>query len=332
LGQALTVFQDFPRISRLLSQNFSFGKASGDKNLKNGSNKRVQKFGESENYRGKYMKKNILCMILLCFLYLNLYAETKKIDSVIPSLPIKLIFHNIGWNALNSVIYNYGSNFLGAGIVTWMFIETKTDWKWRNIVYDNTWLSNYGRPGLYIGYVVPVITPAIAYTLGRITNDTKLQITSFALVQSLMLTLSIQTPLKMIIGRALPGIVTELDHTRNSQTDDFSGEFNWFNNNFLGGWPSGHTANAFAAAATISEIYKDNLWLKIGVYFYAAYIGFGVTLDVHWASEALAGALIGYAVGKTVGKNFSQILEKKNEKTGLSFYFTANTLGVIIKM
>jgi hypothetical protein len=136
----------------------------------------------------------------------------------------------------------------------------------------------------------------------------------------------------MITGRSLPGIVTELDHTRNSRTDNFSGEFNWFNKNFIGGWPSGHTANAFAAAATISEIYKDNMWLKIGVYSYATLIGIGVTLDVHWASEALAGALIGYAIGKTVGKSFSQLLGEDNRKTNLSFYFTTNTIGFIIRI
>jgi membrane-associated phospholipid phosphatase len=241
------------------------------------------------------------------------------------------MFHNIGWNALNSVVYNYGANFIGAGLGTWLFIETEVDWRWRNIAYNNTWLSNIGRPGLYIGYIVPVITPVTTYTAGRFTNNYKLQITGLALAQSLMLTAAIQTPLKMITGRALPGIVTELDHTRNSRTDNFSGEFNWFNKNFIGGWPSGHTANAFAAAATISEIYKDKLWLKIGVYSYAAIISFGVTLDVHWASEVLAGALMGYAIGKTVGKSFSQILGGEHKKGGLSFYAAPNTVGFIIK-
>jgi membrane-associated phospholipid phosphatase len=144
----------------------------------------------------------------------------------------------------------------------------------------------------------------------------------------------IQTPLKMATGRASPGIVNEFYHERNSQTDDFSGRFNWFNNDFVKGWPSGHTANAFAAAATISEIYKNNLWLKIGAYSYAALIGIGVTLDVHWASEAVAGALIGYAVGKTVGKDFNKLL--KNDTTGsvanpVSFYVTPNTLGVRVR-
>jgi membrane-associated phospholipid phosphatase len=226
-------------------------------------------------------------------------------------------------------------NFIGAGLGTWAFIETDIDWKWRNIAYDNTWLSNLGRPGLYVGYISPVLIPAFTYALGRYTNDEKLQITGMALVQTLILSLAIQTPLKMITGRALPGIVTELDHTKNLRTENFSNEFNWFNMNPIGGWPSAHTLNSFAMAATISEIYYENIWLKAGVFSYAALIGFGVTLNVHWASEALAGALIGYAIGSTVGRNFKNLLENESNKNptenSVSFYFYPNNIGIIIK-
>jgi membrane-associated phospholipid phosphatase len=214
---------------------------------------------------------------------------------------------------------------------TWAFIETGIDRKWRNTVYDNTWLSNWGRPGLYIGIVVPALVPIITYITGRSINNEKLQIAGLALTQSLLLTLAVQTSLKMITGRAMPGIVNEVGHARNQRTDDFSNDFNWFSNDFIAGWPSGHTANAFAAAATISEIYKNNLWLNIGVYSYAVLIGFGVTLNVHWTSEALAGALIGYAVGKTVGKSFSKLLNDNVSDNQVSFYFSPNTAGVIIR-
>jgi membrane-associated phospholipid phosphatase len=276
------------------------------------------------------MKKFIICLIFLSVFCFNLYAEKEETkNNTIPPYP--LVFHNMGWNLLDTVTYNYGINFIGAGLGTWAFIETGIDWKWRNTAYDNTWLSNCGRPGLYIGYIVPALTPLITYITGRSINNEKLQITALALTQSLMLTLAIQTPLKMITGRAIPGIVNEADHSRNHRTDDFSNEFNWFNNNFIAGWPSGHTANAFAAAATISEIYKDNLWLKIGVYSYAVLIGFGLTVNVHWTSDALAGALIGYAVGKTVGKSFSKLLENNVSDNQVSFYFTQNTIGVIMR-
>jgi membrane-associated phospholipid phosphatase len=272
------------------------------------------------------MKTKHLRLFILFSLSINLYGADG--ESKVQHPPITLVFHNIGWNALNSVTYNYGLNLIGAGLGTWAFIGTGLDWEWRNAAYNNTWVSNMGRPGLYIGYIVPAITPIVTYTIGRFTNDEKLQITGLALVQSLMLTLAIQTPLKMATGRESPGIVNELDHTRNSRQDDFSGKFNWFSSNFIAGWPSGHTANAFAAAATISEIYKDNIWINIGAYSYAVLIGIGVTLDVHWASEALAGALIGYAVGKTVGKSFRQLLEKDKQKDTVSFYFTPNAAGI----
>jgi membrane-associated phospholipid phosphatase len=113
---------------------------------------------------------------------------------------------------------------------------------------------------------------------------------------------------------------------------DFSGVFNWFNMDFFNGWPSGHTANAFSAAAAIAEIYHDNIWVKVGVYTYAAFIGFGVTTHAHWASEAFAGALIGYAIGKTVGKNFRKLLEKQEEKTTVSLFFTLNSIGINIRL
>jgi hypothetical protein len=45
-------------------------------------------------------------------------------------------------------------------------------------------------------------------------------------------------------------------------------------------------------------------------------MGIGVSLNVHWASDALAGALIGYAVGKTVGKSFTKLYKKTAARRG----------------
>jgi membrane-associated phospholipid phosphatase len=278
------------------------------------------------------MKKREGIIIFLCFLCIYTFGQdieqTNNAENGRVSL--SMVFHNIGWNALHSITYNYGLNFIGAGLETWAFIETGLDWKWRNTAYENNWLSQCGIPGLYISYIVPGLAPAAAYITGRIIKDERLQITGLALAQTLVLTLSIQAVLKMSTGRALPGIVNELDHTRNQRIDDFSDEFNWFNMNSISGWPSGHTANAFAAAAVIAELYYDNLPLKIGVYTYAALMGLGKSVSVHWASEVIAGALIGYAVGKTVGKSYRGTIEKKENR--LTLYITNNSLGVIIRI
>ncbi|MDR1467856.1 MAG: phosphatase PAP2 family protein [Spirochaetaceae bacterium] len=242
-----------------------------------------------------------------------------------------MIFHDIGRNTLGSITYNYGLDFIAAGAGTWAFIETGLDWKWRVIAYNNLWLSGSGIPALYIGYVVPGIAPLAVYLSGRFARDEKLQITGMALTQTLFLTLGIPAILKISSGRALPGIITRLDHTRSSRTDDFSGEFAPFNMNFIGGWPSSHTANAFSAAAVIAEIYHDNPAVKIGAYTYAALIGLGVSVSVHWASDVFAGALIGYAIGKTVGKSYRKLREHRVKNNSLTFYASYHSVGISIK-
>jgi hypothetical protein len=152
-----------------------------------------------------------------CF---NIYPEAGKPEKDHPATPpISLVFHNIGRNLFDAVTYNYGINFIGAGLGTWAFIETGIDWEWRNVAHNNAWLPNYGLPGLYAGYILPGLTPVITYTAGRLMRNEKLQIASLSLVQTLLLTLAVQTPLKMITGRSLPGIVNKLDHTRSRRTD-----------------------------------------------------------------------------------------------------------------
>ena len=248
-------------------------------------------------------------------------------------VPLLTALDNIGWNALHSITCNYGLNFIGAGLGTFIFIETGLDWKWNRVAYNNSWMPKVGEYTNYFGYAVPVLTPVALYLIGRAVKDEKLQITGLALTQSLALTVCIQTPLKVITGRASPGIVDgwdSLSSRRSDRTDDYSREFNWFKLEIIGGWPSGHSAHAFAAAATISQIYHDNLLLKIAVHSYALLISLGMSVYDHWASEIIAGALMGYAIGTTVGKNFRNLIEKTEKP--LTFYITTNSIGVIIKM
>lgn len=265
---------------------------------------------------------------------MNLYGQTDNADDTeyIAATPIqfKMAFHNFGYNTLRSITHNYGLNFISAGLVTPCSIESGFDLYWRNISYNNSSLSSAGLLFLYTGFAIPVIAPLVLYAAGKNKYNEKLQITALALTQSLFITLMLQTPMKMITGRSGPGIINNPAHTRGLPTDNYSKTFNWFSFDFINGWPSGHTANAFSAAATIAEIYKDNLWLKIGVYSYAALTGLGVSVNVHWASDVLAGALIGYAIGKTVGKSFNQLLDNTANKDNVSLYFTPNTMGVII--
>jgi membrane-associated phospholipid phosphatase len=71
----------------------------------------------------------------------------------------------------------------------------------------------------------------------------------------------------------------------------------------LGGgvsFPSGHTTQAFAIASVVASHY-DSLWVKVGAYTLAGLVGWSrMETKSHYASDVVAGALIGIVVGKAV--------------------------------
>jgi hypothetical protein len=60
-------------------------------------------------------------------------------------------------------------------------------------------------------------------------------------------------------------------------------------------------------------------------------MGVAVSVTTHWASEAVAGAFIGYAIGKTVGNSFSHLLSGQKTAPPVSFYVAPEALGVIFR-
>jgi len=279
------------------------------------------------------VKIKIIFILLFFSLCIQVFGQQLNYEAGNGTVPLKMVFNNIGWNTLHTLTHNYGINFVGAGLGTWMFIETGLDWEWNRIAYNHVWMPKVGEFGNIIGYVVPVLTPIVLYSTGFSVKDEKLQLAGLALTQSLALTMFYQLSLKMITGRTMPGITDGWDSSlskRSSRTDDFSGEFNWFNLNIIGGWPSGHVANAFAAAATLAQVYHDNIWLKVSAYSYASLVGVLMSVYDHWASEVIAGVLIGLAVGTTVGRSYRNLLEEKENK--VTFYVTPNSVGVIIRL
>jgi hypothetical protein len=281
----------------------------------------------------KHLKRNFLSIIFLCFMFTYAFGQELPNETKGKIVPLSTIFHNIGENTLHSITYNYGLNIIGAGVGTWAFIESGLDWKWNRLAYNNERLPMVGEHANYIGYAVPILTPVTLYLTGLSVKNEKLQITGLALTQSLMQTMLIQTPLKIVTGRTWPGIVDGWDSPlskRSDRLDDYSGEFSWLNLDAVGGWPSGHTANAFSAAATIAQIYHDNTALKVAVYTYASLLGLGMSVYDHWASDVIGGALIGIAVGTTVGKSYRNLIDGKENR--LMFYATSDSFGLYLRI
>lgn len=98
----------------------------------------------------------------------------------------------------------------------------------------------------------------------------------------------IVTPtIKLIFGRARP------------RADKGANYFRPFSNPNAS-FPSGHTTEAFALASVISAHY-DDAWVGYTAYGIAGLVGIARTYHAaHFASDVLAGAMIGTAVGKSV--------------------------------
>jgi membrane-associated phospholipid phosphatase len=247
-------------------------------------------------------------------------------------VPLLNMFHNIGWNTLGSFAFNYGINFAAAGLGTWLFVESGVDWAFRNFSYDHEALAIGAHAiSIYPGWVLPFATPVVFYFTGMFNHDEKLQVTGLALVQSVALASTVHALLKLSTGRTEPYIINQNQHKRVATSQDFSNDFDWFKMDLLDGWPSGHTMSAFATAATIAQIYNDSPLIKLAAFSYAALMGAGVSLSVHWVSDVLAGALMGYAIGATVGRSFRQLLHPVTRRDRVSFTLTAQPLGILVK-
>lgn len=66
-------------------------------------------------------------------------------------------------------------------------------------------------------------------------------------------------------------------------------------------FPSGHTTQAFAVASVIAARYGDNPWIDSAAYGIATLVGVArIDHRAHFASDVLAGALIGHTIGRIV--------------------------------
>ncbi|MDR0599731.1 MAG: phosphatase PAP2 family protein [Treponema sp.] len=223
------------------------------------------------------------------------------------NVPFSTLFYKLGTNTLNSFTYGYGVPYLLAGLGTYYFVHSGLDWEWSTIAVEHKALAFSGTPFGALGFILPAAMPLGLYLYGRSGQRADLQITGLALGQAAILGVVISSSIKAFTGRRDPGII---NNERDSA--DFSGDFafGFMERGVFSGWPSSHTAVIFAMAVTLAELYPKNTGLKIAAYSYAALTGIGMSLFAHWASDAVAGALVGYAIGKSVGKSYRELLDR----------------------
>jgi membrane-associated phospholipid phosphatase len=130
-------------------------------------------------------------------------------------------------------------------------------------------------------YGLPVLAGFYAY--GQFADDNNAKATALDGFAANLISSLVTSTLKGAFGRARPN------------TGLGPGQFHSFEGDQA--FPSGHATGAFTFASVIAAHY-DNVWVDASAYTIASLVGVArIHLNAHWASDVVAGGLIGGLIG-----------------------------------
>ena len=196
-------------------------------------------------------------------------------------------------------------------IATYILVTTGFDWWYLQHTHTIGSTPLFFAPAL-VGFLVPLALPLYFLIRGIRRHDTRSRMIGYALGQAALLGWGVSTFYKVFTGRmgphlrTLTGPVTDLSH---------GFRFGIYRGGAFQGWPSSHTATAFAMSFALIALFPKPPWrdrsIRIGAAVYALLIGVGVSTNIHWFSDVVAGAILGIIIGLAVGKEFlKKIIEK----------------------
>jgi membrane-associated phospholipid phosphatase len=191
--------------------------------------------------------------------------------------------------------------------LTIVIVTSGGDWAYYRWTRTGTFFV-LARPALGLGMLMPVLWPLALLVSGLALNNRRLITTAWALGQAALLAYLIASCYKALTGRRPPpfhGHIGTLALGGTALTDTSHGfQFGFLKGGIFWGWPSGHTTVAFSMAICLIMLYPKNKAIVFSALVYAVYIGFAVSVTIHWFSEFAAGAIIGSVIGMTVGRSF----------------------------
>jgi membrane-associated phospholipid phosphatase len=217
------------------------------------------------------------------------------------------LFHRLPRNVLaifsgRNLLWHVLAIGLTVGIVM-----SGLDWSYYLATRGNAFQSVV-RPAILLGTFLPVLGTLVILMIGEAGKNRRLITTAWALGQTALLGYLISCVYKALTGRLPPPfrgfrMMTASDGSLVDSSHGF--QFGFLKGGVFWGWPSSHTTVAFAMAACLIALYPKNRLLVFLASLYALYIGFSVSVSIHWLSEFVAGAIIGSVTGTVVGKSFS---------------------------
>ena len=188
--------------------------------------------------------------------------------------------HQIQW---------YEPVIVAAGVSVFFLVDNPV----RSYMLDNQTTGKDNAAAFFKGMGQPevwVLVPAVMIGTGFAFKKPGLTHSGLRAVTSAALAGSVTAVLKWAFGRERPNVEGSepLDFEPFEQIGDDAS------------MPSGHTATAFAFAASLADDVHP-LWAKIGLYALATGTAWSRVYDnKHWTSDVVAGAVVGIASAKIV--------------------------------
>jgi membrane-associated phospholipid phosphatase len=176
----------------------------------------------------------------------------------------------------------------------------------------SSFLDNLFQIDRYYHWESMAISIAGLYTCGLTADNSDVRNLSVRLSEAAVYSSLITLAVKFAAGRARPNM-----NIGNTEFEPFN--FSWEHSSI----PSGHTTLSFAYSAIMADVYNNFFW-KLGWYTAAVLVGYSrIYHNVHWFSDTVLGAAIGYFVARFV-RNHS--IERgihttpQNQNLSFSFY------------
>ena len=192
-----------------------------------------------------------------------------------------------------------------AMVLTYVIVMSGFDWFYFKSL-DNTPIFNFFFPAVFIGMFVPILLPLTMLAVGAVRKNARMINAAWGIGQAAIIGLLVSWFYKVFTGRIQPPLFANnaVDASHGFRLGILRGGIFW-------GWPSSHTTVAFAVAIALWTLYSDRPWVKYPGLIYALYVGIGVSMSIHWFSDAVAGAIFGTIIGIVVGTSFRNRINGK---------------------
>ena len=224
-------------------------------------------------------------------------------------------FHDLGWNIADSFTGWNAALHLGGIGATALMSPTGVDYEIHRFFNERPSLGEPTFPAVSMGTLTPILVGGGLLGYGYLGDSDREVAAGWAAVQATVISFAYVNLLKAITGRPPP---PEDDPTLDAREESERWRFGFLRGGVFWGWPSGHTIVTMALMTSMATFYDDKWWVGALAYGWAAYTAYAViSFDegtMHWASDMVAGVLMGYAIGSTVGNSYQRALEPDESK------------------